>query len=60
MPTKIWMLALAMGAAVAGCGDSALERGVTGGAIGAGVGEVVADEPAAGAAVGAGAGILTN
>ena len=60
MPIRIWVLTLALGASVAGCGDSALERGLTGGAIGAGVGEVVADDPGTGAAIGAGAGVLTN
>ena len=60
MRTTMWMLALALGGAVAGCGDGTLSRGATGGAIGAGVGEVVADEPLVGAGIGAGAGILTD
>ena len=60
MRLKTWVLGLGLIGLAAGCGDSALERGVTGGAIGAGVGEVVADEPGTGAAIGAGAGVLTN
>lgn len=60
MHRKLWASALAIGALLAGCGDTALERGATGGLIGAGVGEVVAGEPGIGAAVGAGAGVLTN
>ena len=60
MPIRICTLMLALGTAVAGCGDTGLERGLSGGAIGAGVGEVVADEPVAGAAIGAGAGLVTD
>ena len=60
MPIKLWTSMLALGAILAGCGDTALERGATGGLIGAGVGEIVAGEPLAGAGVGAAAGVLTN
>ena len=52
MPFRILVLTLAFGATVAGCGDSTLERGLTGGAVGAGVGEVVADDPGTGAVIG--------
>ena len=59
MRTKFWIALAALGLLTA-CGNTALERGATGGLAGAAAGEVIADEPLIGAAVGAGAGVLTQ
>ena len=60
--------AMAIAAAVAGCGNNPIDRGLSGAALGAGAGALgaaVFDEDVGrgailGGAVGAGAGILTN
>ena len=54
------LLALTAVAALSACGDTALERGVTGAAIGGGAAAVTGNSVGAGAAIGAGAGAAST
>jgi hypothetical protein len=62
MPNGFAAFALLSTLVLAACGDTALERGVTGAAGGAVAGEVLADDPllgaGAGAALGAGSTLI--
>ena len=55
-----WLAALFGATAIAGCGDTYLERGLSGAAIGAGAAAATGNDAATGAAIGAGAGMLTK
>ena len=54
------ILALATVSALAACGDTALERTVSGAAIGAGAAAVTGNDVATGAAVGGGVGLASD
>jgi hypothetical protein len=54
------ILAFASLAALTACGDTMLERGVTGAAIGGGAAAVTGNSVGAGAAIGAGAGAAST
>ncbi len=47
-------------AALAACGDTDLERGVTGAAIGAVTAEVLDEDPLTGAVIGGAAGVISD
>ena len=51
---------LAVTLAVAGCGDTDLERGVTGAAIGAVGAQATGNDPLVGGAIGAGIGVICD
>jgi hypothetical protein len=54
------LFALPVLAVLAGCGDTMLERGVTGAAIGGGAAAVTGASVGTGAAIGAGAGVAST
>ena len=60
MRTKYWIVGLALVGGLAACGDTYLERGLSGGAIGAGAAAATDNDPLTGAAIGAGVGVLTR
>jgi osmotically inducible lipoprotein OsmB len=57
--TRLFLACTAI-AALAACGDTALERGVTGAAIGGGAAAVTGNSVGTGAAIGAGAGAAST
>jgi len=58
---KITLIAALLGAtALAACGDTYMERGLSGAAIGAGAAAATGNNAATGAAIGAGAGMITK
>ena len=60
MPRAFWMVGLLSAGLLAACGDTDLERGVSGGLFGAGAAAATDNDPLMGAAVGAGAGVFAD
>ena len=60
MHNKTWTFVLLASAALAACGTTDLERGVTGAAIGAVVADVTGNSPVVGAAVGGSVGVICD